>query len=193
MEPWYADFLLAFIPLFVAMDPIGLVPMFLGLTEGLDRDQRRHVALQATLTAGAVSLAFMAVGQALFNFLGITVEDFQVAGGLIFFMLAARDLLGGAEKSPAAVQHLGVVPLGTPLVAGPATLVALLMLMTTVGVMITVIAFLINLVLVWLAFRQCDIIVCVVGLRALQAFSKIVSLFLAAWAVSMIRRGIQGM
>jgi len=68
-------------------------------------------------------------------------------------------------------------------VADPATLVALLMLMTTVGLLITIVAFLINLVLVWLEFRQCDIIVRVVGLRALQAFSKIVSLFLAAWAV----------
>lgn len=186
-------FLHAWIPLFVAIDPIGLVPMFLALTNGLSQEERNQIATQATFTAGVVSLGFMAVGKALFDVLGITVPDFQVAGGLIFFIIAARDIVGGPEAITPARRHLGVVPLGTPLVAGPATLTALLMVTDAQGVLMTLLAFLLNLVLVWVAFRQCERLVRVVGLRALQAFSKIVSLFLAAYAVSMVRRGCQAM
>lgn len=188
---WGNQVLLAWIPLFVAMDPIGLVPMFLGLTEGLSRDERRHVSTQATVTAGAVSIAFLMLGRAVFAALGISVADFQIAGGLIFFILAARDMVGATELSPRTRLDFGVVPLGTPLIAGPATLVALLMLLDSVGVVITLIAFLSNLVLVWLAFRQSDLLARVVGLRGLRAFSKIISLLLAAFAISMIRRGLQ--
>jgi multiple antibiotic resistance protein len=185
------SFLLAWLPLFVAMDPIGLVPMFLALTEGMSRQERAEVATQATITAAVVSIAFVVLGQALLQALGVTVSDFQIAGGLILFMIAARDILGITDSVSMKRLHLGVVPLGTPLIAGPATLTALLMIMKQQGILMTLLAFAVNLFLVWLAFRQCDRLVRLLGLRALQAFSKIVSLFLTAYAISMIRRGLQ--
>jgi len=193
IQDWVRLFPLAWIPLFVAMDPIGLVPIFLGLTEGLMPEERRRVARQGALTALFVALAFMILGKAIFNALDITVADFQVAGGLIFFLLAAQDLVGAGESVRLTRKDFGVVPLGTPLIAGPATLVALLMLMGSVGVYVTVAAFCVNLFLMWVAFRQSEHIARIVGLRGLRAFSKITSLLLAAFAVSMIRRGIEAM
>jgi multiple antibiotic resistance protein len=188
---WGAAFLAAWIPLFVAMDPIGLVPLFLGLTDGLDEKERRHVASQATITAAVVSIIFMLLGRAVFDALGITVADFQIAGGLIFFIIAAREILGVTTEVQLTRRDLGVVPLGTPLIAGPATLVALLMLLGTVGVYVTLAAFFVNALLVWIAFRQSEWIVRLVGIRGLRAFSKIIALLLAAYAVSMVRAGIQ--
>ena len=82
MAAWSAQFLQAFIPLFVAIDPIGLAAIFLALGRGLNPLQRRRVALQATLTGGGVALLFLFLGASIFAALGIAVHDFQVAGGL---------------------------------------------------------------------------------------------------------------
>jgi len=111
-------FLLAFIPLFVAMDPVGLVPFFLGMTQGIKRPHRNRIAWQAIITAAVVAVGFMFLGRWTFRVLGISVGDFQVAGGLILLVLASRDLLrpsAGVESLP---EDFGIVPLGLPYIAG---------------------------------------------------------------------------
>jgi multiple antibiotic resistance protein len=93
MLDWGARFLQAFIPLFVAIDPIGLAAIFLGMGQNIRSDQRRRLADQAIWTGGLVALGFLFLGQSVFTALGIAVADFQIAGGLILFILAAKDLL----------------------------------------------------------------------------------------------------
>jgi multiple antibiotic resistance protein len=92
MPPLVDAFVKAFIPLLVAIDPIGLAAIFLGLGAGVPLLQRRKIARQATLTGGGVALLFLFLGAAIFQLLGITVRDFQIAGGLILFMPAPRRL-----------------------------------------------------------------------------------------------------
>src|ERR1035437_8967557 len=87
------QFVQAFIPLFVAIDPIGLAAIFFGLGQGVPPALRQRIARQATITGGGVALAFLFLGQSIFRALGISVSDFQIAGGLILFVLAARDLV----------------------------------------------------------------------------------------------------
>lgn len=186
-------FLLAFIPLFVAMDPVGLIPVFLGMTEGVDPARRKRISNQAIWTAAIVAVGFMFLGKATFQALGITVGDFKIAGGLILLVLASRDLLRSEATAPALPEDFGVVPLGLPLIAGPATLTTLLILMDSVGVPFTLVALLLNLIVVMLAFQFSDQLARRIGLTGLRAISKIISLLLAAIAVSMIRRGWQGM
>ncbi len=82
------DFLLAFIPLFVAVDVVALVPIYLGIGMPLDEAARRRLVLEATLTAAAVGLGFLLIGDAVLYFLGVTVGDFQVAGGLLLLVLS---------------------------------------------------------------------------------------------------------
>lgn len=190
--PVLADnFLKAFIPLFIAIDPIGLAAIFLALGSGVPLDTRRKIARQAAWTGGAVALLFLFLGQTIFTALGITVHDFQIAGGLILFILAARDLIhSAAEEPPKLADDFGVVPLGMPLIAGPASITTLILLAQTLGVLVTLAALAVNLVLVVLAFAYSGKIGSWIGPTGMRAISKIVSLLLAAIAVNMVRRGL---
>ena len=189
---WLNQFLLSFIPLFVAMDPVGLVPVYLGMTQGVALEKRRHVARQAVVTAALVAVGFMFLGKWIFRTLGISVGDFQIAGGLILLAVAARELL--VEKHEAVVvlpENFGVVPLGLPLIVGPGTITTLLILMDTVGIRLALLGFVANLLLVILALGFAERILKAIGATGLRAVSKIIALLLMAIAVSMIRRGWQ--
>lgn len=183
-------FLQAFIPLFVAIDPIGLAALFLGLGQGVLPQQRQRIARQATLTAGLVALLFLFLGSSIFKALGITPSDFQIAGGSILFILAARDLMHSAAEPEKLPVDFGVVPLGMPLIAGPAMITTLLLLTDTVGVRITLAGLVANLILVVLAFAFSDQLGRAIGTTGLRAISKIISMLLAAIAVAMIRHGL---
>ncbi len=192
VQGWFQGFLLAWIPLFVAIDPIGLAPFFIGITRNVPIERIEGISRQAALTAALVSVGFMFLGRAIFHALGITVADFQVAGGLILLILSAKDLLWTSSPPSPLDEQMGVVPLGMPLIAGPATLAALLLLADTVGISQTLVALFLNIGLVFLSFRYCHKLAAWVGLRGLIAFSKVTSLLLAAIAVHMIRMGMSG-
>jgi multiple antibiotic resistance protein len=137
----YAEkFLQAFIPLFVAIDPIGLAAIFLGLGQGIAPEQRQRIARQATVTGGAVALLFLFLGASIFSAIGISEGDFRIAGGAILFILAARELIHPASAPEKLPQDFGVVPLGMPLIAGPALIATLILQAQTVGVTIALAA-----------------------------------------------------
>lgn len=189
------EFGLTFVPLFVAMDAIGVLPILLPLTQDMKVSERRRVIRLAMFTALGLGLGFVAIGKGIFVFLGIEVADFLVAGGLILFLLAAKDLITGkmleAEASVGA-DMIGVVPLGTPLVVGPAVLTTLLILIDLYSIVIVIVSFIINLAIAWLLFAQANRVVTFLGQGGVRATSKVVSLFLAAIAIKMIRQGVLG-
>ncbi len=182
-------FILAFIPLFVAIDPIGLAAVFLGLGQGVPLERRNKIANQATWTGGLVALGFLFLGQSVFTALGIAVGDFQIAGGLILFILAAKDLTQSAVVEVKMPDDFGVVPLGMPLIAGPASITTLLLLVQTQGLFMTLTALVVNLAIVVFALHYSDWLGRKIGPTGLRAISKIISMLLAAIAISMIRRG----
>ena len=185
-------FLQAFIPLFVAIDPIGLAAIFLGLGQGVAAAQRQRIARQATLTGGAVALIFLFLGANIFAALGISAGDFQIAGGFILFILAAREIIHSAAQPEKIPHDFGVVPLGMPLIAGPALITTLIALAQTLGVRFALAALVANLILVILAFTYSDRLGRLIGATGLRAISKIIAMLLAAIAVNMIRRGWAG-
>jgi len=185
-------FFVAFIPIFVAIDPIGLVAMFMGLAGNASREHRQREGFIGIFTALCVSVGFVFLGKIIFTALGITVADFQVAGGLILLGLAGRELLNISPADREATNDFGVVPLGMPLIAGPALLTALLILVDTVGLIFTLFSMVVNLALVAVAFWNADLVARWMGRQGLRGVSKIVALLLAAIAVSLIRRGWQG-
>jgi multiple antibiotic resistance protein len=184
-------FFLAFIPLFVAIDPIGLVALFMGLGTHAPSEQRTRQALLGILTSLCVSVGFIFLGKIVFSALGITVADFQVAGGLILLVLAVRELIGIGGEDRSGTNEFGIVPLGMPLIAGPALLTALLILVDTVGVVYTLISLLLNLAIVAVALCQANRVARLLGKQGLRGVSKLIALLLAAIAVSLIRRGWQ--
>ena len=192
MQPYLDKFLLAFIPLFVAIDPIGLIAIFAGLGTSASPENRKHQATLGILTALGVAIGFIFLGKIIFAALGITVKDFQVAGGLILLCLAVRELVGFGTGDRGGGDEFGVVPLGMPLIAGPALLTALLILIDSVGILFTLLALLINLGLVALALRNAERFTRWMGKQGLRGVSKLIALLLAAIAISLIRRGWQG-
>ncbi len=193
MPDWLVKFLQAFIPLFIAIDPVGLAAIFLGLGHNIDRRQRQKIADQATWTGGLVALGFLFLGQSVFKAVGISVSDFQIAGGLVLFILAARDLVQSAAEPEKLPPDFGVVPLGMPLIAGPASITTLLVLAQNqvVGLVIILVALAANLALVVLALHYSEWLGRKIGATGLRAISKIVSMLLAAIAVGMIRQGLR--
>src|SRR4029079_6182712 len=105
-------FFVAFIPIFVAIDPIGLVAMFMGLAGDTPREQRQREGFIAIFTALCISVGFIFLGKLIFTALGITVSDFPVSAGLLLLGLAGGDLLNAAPASREATHDFGVVPLG---------------------------------------------------------------------------------
>src|SRR4030043_1746956 len=153
---------LTFVPLFVAMNPVGNLPIFLALTEEGTATHRKKTANLATLTAFGVGLLFVAVGKAIFSLLGIEVADFLMAGGIILLILAVRYLIPGnilETEDVSSSEMIGVVPLGTPLVVGPAVLAALLFFMGQHHIAIVLSSFILNLMIQWALFRQATRIV----------------------------------
>jgi multiple antibiotic resistance protein len=183
----------AFIPLFVAIDIFWLLPVFMAITEGLDGPGRGRVIRQSIITAFAVSLVFTAVGEAVFALLGITVDDFKVAGGLLLLVLAILDIARMDGRGPfSRSETSGIVPIGVPLIVGPAVMTTIIVLVDHLGVLPTVTALVMNLLIVWLAFLTAPALMRFLGASGITALSKIMSILLASIAVMMIRLGIEG-
>jgi multiple antibiotic resistance protein len=193
MVEFFRELALTFVPLFFAMDAVGNLPIFLALTQEVGATRRRQTVNLATLTALGVGLVFVALGKAIFLLLGIEVADFLIAGGIILLILAIRYLITGKmveTQDLAASEMVGVVPLGTPLVVGPAVLTSLLSLTGQYRIVIVLSSFILNLAIQWVLFRQATRIVDFLGRTGANAVSKIVMLLLAAIAVKMIREGV---
>ena len=181
----------AFLPLFVAVDIVGVLPVYLGFVVTVDECDRRRIVVEATLTAAAVGGAFLFLGDAILHAVGVSVGDFQMAGGLLLLVLALYDLLHPELPLRQPGVHLGVVPLGTPLIVGPAVLTTLLTLARTQGYLMALLAFGVNLVLVWAALRWASLIVRVIGEAGARAVAKVFELLLAAIGVTLVRRGLE--
>jgi multiple antibiotic resistance protein len=190
------QFLLAFIPIFVAVDVIGNIPIFFALTEGASRKERAKILRQSVWTATLVGIGFCILGKIVLRLLNVSITDFQIAGGALLFIIAVQLLLPGAHKqaSSFARDHdVGVFPLGTPLITGPAVLTTTLMMIDAYGFLTTLISLSVNMLISWYVLHHADAIIRVVGVNGSRAFAKIMYILLAAIGVMMVRKGITGM
>ncbi|MCK9604172.1 MAG: MarC family protein [Candidatus Omnitrophica bacterium] len=195
MREFLEPFILAFIPIFVAVDAIGNIPLFISLAEDLNKKQKHKIIIDSVTTATVVAILFMLIGKWVLRLIGITIPDFQIAGGALLFIIAARLLLPGAQKVFLANGHdkdVGVFPLGTPLITGPAVLTTTLMMVDTFGMTPTLVSLVLNMFIVWITLVKADSIMRVLGSSGTRAFAKIMYILLGAIAVMMIRRGITG-
>ncbi len=199
----------AFLPLFVAINIPGILPLYIGMTEGVERRARRNLLLRAMTVAVTVALLMLFAGDVIFATLGISVNDLRVGGGLILLVLSITDLVfgdlknrrsgngedpRGATAAPeASVSELAVVPLGLPLIIGPAAITTILVTQGQFGYLITLAVVVLNMALVYVAFAFGPALLARFGPSFSKAVAKIASLFLAAIAVAMIRTGVVGM
>lgn len=181
---------LTFIPIFVAVDALGVLPLFISFTEPIKKSHRFKIIGDSVITAITIAILFILVGKSIFRFLGITVYDFMVAGGALLFILAIGDLLRAEKVTRMPDQTVGVVPLGMPLIVGPAVLTTSLIMMDTYGLAYTLISVVLNILIAGAIFSSADFIMKLIGKGGTKAVSKVASLFLAAIAIMMIRKGI---
>lgn len=184
------SFLLSFIPIFVAMDALGILPMYIGLTDHLSKRERQKVLNQSIVTALIIGIVFLFLGTWIFKILGVLVADFKIAGGTVLLAISLRDILRNEKALRLPAETLGAVPIGTPLITGPAVLTTIIILLDSYGLFYTVTSFIANLFLVWLSFTYAGTISRFLGKPGSKAVSKIASLLLAAIAVMMIRKGV---
>ena len=180
-----------FIPLFVAMDVFMIIPIFISMTQEMSEKTRLAVVRDSIITAVIVSLLFLALGNAIFNILGIRGDDFKIAGGLVLLVFAVLDLLQRGDEQRRSVAKMGVVPIGVPLIAGPAVLTTVLVLQDQYGFVATVISLLLNLFIVWISLINAERIIKTIGRGGVTGLSKVMALLLASIAIMMIRLGIE--
>jgi multiple antibiotic resistance protein len=188
-------YIVTFIPIFLAVDIIGTVPLFLGLTEGLNPKQKNKVLTDSVLIATLLAVVFIFLGKLILRSLGITIDDFKIAGGVLLFILSVYLLMPGKSKSfvsESLTEDIGIFPLATPLITGPAVLVTTMMLLNSFGLLVTLTSLILNMLFAWVVLRYSPILIKIIGASGVKAFSKISYIFLAAIGVMIIREGIAG-
>ena len=184
------DILLACIPMFVVVDALGTLPIFSALTEQTSVNDKRKIIFQSLITALVLAFGFIMIGKAVFKFLGITMGDFMIAGGAILFCIAIIDMINPGKVRRMPSDQLGAVPIGTPLIVGPAVLTTSLLLIDQYGLVPTLISVSANILFAGLVFSFSDQLMKFFGQAGSKAITKVMALLLAAIAIKMIREGI---
>ncbi|EJG06104.1 MAG: MarC family protein [Methanofollis liminatans] len=194
MQDLLAPLLYAFTTLFVILDPLLSVPIFVSLTAGSLPEEKARQAGIAVAVAGALMYLFLVFGLFIFDILGITLASFEVAGGILLFILGIQESLGiefgheGKERRSMA----GVV-IGTPLLCGPGAITTVVLLSTRVGAVVTGIAIGLCLGATWLVLRYAAQIQRFLGETVTDIMGKVLGMLLAAIAVKIIVDGIVGL
>lgn len=185
------SYMVCFISLFVAVDAIGALPLFLGLTSQHPQEIVNRILWQSLATALLVAVGFLFLGESLLRFVSVTSADFMIAGGVLLFGLSVSDLLVGQKiQRRLTPDSLGAVPIGVPLIVGPAVLATVLLLSHRYGYTPTMVGVLANVGIAVGLFRAGVLLDRVIGKTGMQVLSKVAGLILAAFAVRIIREGI---
>jgi multiple antibiotic resistance protein len=185
-----------FVTLFVIMDPPGTIPIFLSLTGGRPQKIRKRIARQAAIVAFLVIVAFALFGQTILDYLGITLPALQLAGGLLLLLVALELLTGrGDEPSQRGDVNVALVPLGTPLLAGPGAIVATMVFVQrvdNVGDLLAVAAAIVAVHLVlWVTMRFSVVIIRVIRDSGVVLITRIAGLLLSAIAVQLVAEAVE--
>ncbi len=179
-----------FIMLFVVMDPIGVMPYFQSALAKVDPGARGRVVRNALIAALAMLVTFTLLGDALFRILGVTVDDFRVAAGIILLVYAVASLfeiqIGAARES----ESIAIFPLATPLLAGPGAVSAVIYIKYTYNIATALLAIIVNIVIAYPILASSGLLLRLLGRHGTLLIDKFMSLVMAGFAVSIIREGL---
>jgi multiple antibiotic resistance protein len=190
MGNFWQQLALTFVPLFIVLDAPGNLPIVVSLTQGIERKERNHVINTSIITATMVGLVFLFFGQLILTLLGISVGSFAVAGGVVLLVLSIKYMITGHMVEAIKEEMVAIVPIGTPLLAGPATITTLLFLNTQYSIWIVLLSFGLNMAAAWIIFIGGERIMRFLGQGGVKAISKVFALLLAAIAIDLVIRGL---
>ena len=185
------------VTLFVIMDPPGIVPIYLALTGAMDRRERHRAALQATCLSLGVITLFALLGQQIINYLGIDLSALQGAGGLLLLLVSLQLLTGQADDAPnQATSNIALVPLGTPLLAGPGAIVAVILFVQQapgrIDYLWVALAIVLIHLVIYLVMRFSGFLVRILRRGGIEVLTRISGVLLAAIAVQLIADAVMG-
>jgi multiple antibiotic resistance protein len=187
---FFHDFVMTFVPLFIVIDAFGNLPFVISMGEGMGRREQRKMVHFAIITATAVGLIFLFFGQFILTVMDISVGSFAIAGGIILLVLSIKYMTTGHMVDTIKEEMMAVVPIGTPLTVGPATITTLILLALQYPIYIVLISFALNMVITWVIFLLAQRIAGFLGEGGIRATSRVFSLLLAAIGVSMVIQGL---
>jgi len=191
------SFVKVFVTVLVVMDPIGSIPVFLGLTAHQSDAERHRAAGQASALAGGVIFAFALFGQGILGLLGIGLPALETAGGLLLG-LVALELLQPSDTGPTTTpKNVALVPLGTPILAGPGAIVTTMFYIQSsrgvAGAALVVAALAAVIVVTWLCLRFASRVGAVLGENGISVLTRVLGLLVAAIAVQLVAGGVRGL
>jgi multiple antibiotic resistance protein len=181
----------AVLALFIVVDPFGNIPIFIGLTERMDSQQRKRIFHSATLIGFILLLVFTLVGQQILAFFNISLYSFMIAGGVLLLIIAVKLLIEGEWKQPTgSLEKLSSVPIAVPLLVGPGAMTTTMLNFQEFGIIITVAAVAIVFLIVWLVLKLIDPIHRFMGKSGAAIITRVMALLIAAIAIQYIINGI---
>ena len=196
------EFLLIFIPMFVVVDPFGVMPIYLVLTGPMARGERRKTLRYSVVFATVLLAVFALIGKAVLDYLSVTIEALMIAGGLLLLVIGIMMLYEGdtprsrrkgveeADQSPHTPEDVAFVPLGTPMIAGPGAISVVIILTGTADVPLVLASLLFIMVVTGLLLWQAGVVYKVIGKAGSRALTRVMGLITSAYAVQMILDGI---
>jgi len=190
---FFADLLKSTIALFVIIDPVGIVPVFIALTQKMEAAERASVTKTAIITAAGLLFVFAVSGTQLLSIFGITLASFMVAGGILLFIVAIEFLTHGEWRfgNAGVLGESGVVPIAFPLLAGPGAITAVIISFQTAGLAVTALSILIVVGITYTMLRYVDRIYRVLGRRGSIIVTRVFAVVIAAIAVQFVVDGVR--
>ena len=187
------DLLKSTVALFVVIDPIGNVPLFIALTKGMEDSDRKRVSKSAIITAASLLIVFAVAGTQILSLFGITIFSFMIAGGVLLFIVSIELLTHGAWRFGQTdnKEDSGVVPLAFPLLAGPGAITSVIISFQTYGIVTTMLSIAIVIAITYLVLLMINPIYRLLGRRGSTIVTRVFAIFVAAIAVQYIIEGIK--
>jgi multiple antibiotic resistance protein len=181
----------AILVLFIIVDPIGDIPIFISLTEGMTENQKRKVFKTAFLVGFVLLLVFSFTGLEIFNIFGISIYSFEVAGGILLLIIAIRILISGTKpETVESPESIGAVPIAIPLLVGPGAITTTIFNLQAYDVYVTALSVLIVMIITWVILRVMNRIYKVLGKTGSLVIARVMALLIAAIAVQYILGGV---
>ena len=178
------------IALFVVIDPIGTVPLFIAITKNMQKGERKAVSKIAVITAGVLLIVFAVAGTQILSIFGITISSFLIAGGVLLFIVSIELLTYGAWRFGGTVpDESGVVPLAFPLLAGPGAITSVIISFQAAGLIVTILSIAIVIGVTYIILLLVNPIYRVLGRRGSMIITRVFAILVAAIAVQYIVEG----
>ena len=187
------DLLKSTVALFVVIDPIGSVPLFIALTKGMGSSDRKRVSTSAIITAASLLVVFAVAGTQILSLFGITIFSFMIAGGVLLFIVSVELLTHGVWRfgQAGSIEDSGVVPLAFPLLAGPGAITSVIISFQSYGIVITMLSIAIVIGITYVVLLMINPIYRFLGRRGSTIVTRVFAVFIAAIAVQYIIQGIK--